>query len=91
MQLRYDEERSIYRDCRFCGGRGCLACPGEAEKAYKFEFPDGPQPIATFKTDDPKDMKSLKNIIHGAFGEGKGVDDLIDALARHNKDPKQGA
>lgn len=23
----------VYQDCSFCGGRGCLACPGEAKKA----------------------------------------------------------
>lgn len=60
MQPRYDEQKSIYRDCRFCGGKGCFACPGEAAKAYKKEFPNGPEPIAVFKTDDPKDMELLK-------------------------------
>jgi len=60
MQMRYDEETGIYRDCRFCGGRGCMACPGEAARAYKREFPDGPQLIATFKLDDPEDMERFK-------------------------------
>lgn len=31
-QLRYDGERGIYCDCKWCGGKGCLACPGEAKK-----------------------------------------------------------
>lgn len=60
MQMRFDEEKGIYRDCRFCYGSGCLACPGEADRAYKREFPDGPQPIATFKLDDPEDIERLK-------------------------------
>lgn len=36
-----------YPNCKFCRGRGCLACEGEAEKAYNKQFPNGPQPIAT--------------------------------------------
>lgn len=31
MDTRYHNGR--YLDCRFCAGRGCLACPGEARKA----------------------------------------------------------
>ncbi len=48
MRERYDPVRQIYRDCRWCGGNGCISCPIEAQKAYKEQFPDGPQPIATF-------------------------------------------
>lgn len=48
FQPRFDEERGIYRDCRWCGGKGCLSCPEEADKEYKRQFPDGPQPIASF-------------------------------------------
>lgn len=33
--------------CSFCGGRGCLACPKQADKKYKEAFPDGPKPILT--------------------------------------------
>lgn len=46
--MRYDECREIYRDCRWCKGKGCLYCKAEADKAYKAAFPDGPQPMATF-------------------------------------------
>ncbi len=60
MQVRYDEEREIYRDCKFCSGMGCMACPGEADRAYKREFPDGPHLLATFKLGDPEDMERLK-------------------------------
>lgn len=44
-------ENGVYRDCRWCHGRGCLSCPAEAEKEYKRQFPDGPKPIATFNTE----------------------------------------
>ncbi len=57
MQVRYDDQKQIYRDCRFCGGTGCLACQREAEKAYEREFPNGPEPIATFRLDSIEDMK----------------------------------
>lgn len=40
-----------YHNCKFCRGRGCLACEGEAEKDYKKQFPNGPQPIATISTE----------------------------------------
>ena len=43
MQARF--ENGIYRDCKWCGGQGCLACPGEADKEYKRQFPDGPKPL----------------------------------------------
>lgn len=52
MIPRYDEQREIYRDCRFCGGKGCLACPGEADRAYRAAFPEGPKPIATIKVEE---------------------------------------
>lgn len=75
FQPRYDEERSIYRDCRFCQGAGCLACPEEAEKAYRDEFPDGPQPILTitkeeFDRADIDEALGTSNIetTHGKLG-----------------------
>lgn len=46
--MRYDEMKEVYRDCRWCKGKGCLYCKAEADKAYKAAFPDGPQPMATF-------------------------------------------
>lgn len=52
FQPRYDEDKRIYRDCKFCGGKGCLACPGERDKEYKRQFPDGPKPLLTIKTED---------------------------------------
>ncbi len=84
--MRYDEEKGIYRDCKFCDGEGCLACPGEAEKAYRIAFPDGPEPIATFVLNDPKDVDRLKrsfgaDALRKAFGpEGGGIDEIMENL-----------
>ena len=74
MQVRYDEQNGVYRDCKWCHGRGCLQCPGEAKKAYARQFPDGPQPIATFPTDGTEDglkealrqaLKAIKTQVEG--------------------------
>ena len=51
FQPRYDERRGIYRDCKWCHGTGCLSCEAERDKEYARQFPNGPTPIATFKTD----------------------------------------
>ena len=75
-----------YRDCRFCGGRGCPGCDAEADRDYKRAFPNGPQPIATFKLDDADDMAKAKQCIgreaiEKAFGEGGGgMTELIGKL-----------
>lgn len=58
----------VYRDCRFCHGRGCLACPGEADRAYASQFPDGPQPIATISSDDPDLGQKIAKAIEQALG-----------------------
>lgn len=58
--MRYDPEREVYRDCRWCKGRGCLACKSEADKAYKAAFPDGPQPIATYDISTPEGLEKAK-------------------------------
>ena len=63
MQPRFDAERNIYRDCKWCGGKGCMCCKSEAEKEYKRQFPDGPKPIATFRRDDPEAMAILGNLL----------------------------
>jgi len=72
-----------YRHCKWCRGNGCIFCHDEAEKEYQRQFPDGPKPIATFKTDDPADMERAKRAIGGdaiakAFGPGGGgVEEII--------------
>lgn len=58
---RYDPARGIYRDCRFCRGRGCLACPGEAAKAYDRERP---QLLAEFRWDSPQDLATMRAALH---------------------------
>lgn len=63
MQVRYDEKKGIYRDCKWCHGEGCAFCPGEAEKEYKKQFPNGPQPIATFPN-TPDGAKEAVNFIN---------------------------
>lgn len=85
--MRYDEQRSVYRDCRWCQGRGCLYCKSEAEKAYKSAFPDGPRPIATFDISTPEGLEAAKasigaDAIRKAFGPGGGgVQEIIDNAA----------
>lgn len=86
MKIRYDEEKGIYRNCKFCGGEGCLACPTEADKAYREVFPDGPKPIATFTVDEPKELIRLrkacgKDALDKAFGPGGGgVAEIMENL-----------
>lgn len=75
MRARF--ENGIYRDCKWCGGRGCLSCPAEADMEYKRQFPNGPEPLISFNTDDPKDAELMLKTIGGpalekAFGKGGG-------------------
>lgn len=86
--MRYDEKRQIYRDCKWCGGRGCLSCPAEAEKAYQAAFPDGPKPLATFDLSTPEGAAAAREAIgieavRRAFGpDGRGVDEIAENCAR---------
>jgi hypothetical protein len=64
-QILYDEERSVFRECRFCLGRGCLACPGEADRAYKLQFPDGPKPFASMAITDETTSEQIAQFIKG--------------------------
>lgn len=73
--MRYDEKRGIYRDCKWCGGKGCLACPAEADKEYKRQFPDGPKPIAQFSTAD------IEGGALGLFKSIFGLDAIMAAKA----------
>ncbi len=73
--MRFDGHR--YVDCRWCGGRGCLQCEAEFDKAYKRAFPDGPKPIATFRLDTPEGAESARRALgvealQKAFGAGGG-------------------
>ncbi len=85
--MRFDDQRSVYRDCRWCQGRGCLYCKAEADKAYKAAFPEGPKPIATFNLSDPADMEVARrsigaDAIRKAFGkDGGGIAEIIQNIA----------
>jgi hypothetical protein len=67
-----------YANCRFCGGRGCLACEGERQKDVQKE----PQPIFVASRDDPKDLEALGRVIgreaiDKAFGpDGGGIKEI---------------
>lgn len=91
MRFRYDDQKKIYRDCRWCKGSGCLYCEAEAAKDYKAEFSDGPVPIATFDMSKPEDVAAAKasigaDAITGAFSQGGGgMAEVMRNLARVGK------
>ncbi len=73
--MRFDGKK--YRDCRWCGGNGCVYCESEADKDYKAAFPDGPKPIASFSLSVPGDAERARQAIgiealQKAFGAGGG-------------------
>jgi hypothetical protein len=55
-----------YRDCKWCGGRGCLSCEVEADKEYKRQFPDGPKPLATFPVIHGENFDAMLTRVFGA-------------------------
>ena len=59
--------KGVYRDCKWCRGKGCLSCSVEADKEYKRQFPDGPKPIATFER-TPEGLAGLSVFIQEMFG-----------------------
>ena len=88
MKMRYDPEREVYRDCKWCSGNGCIYCKSEADKAYKSAFPDGPQPIATFTNEELLTARDAigAEAITKAFSEGGGgMDELLENLRKIGK------
>lgn len=86
--MRFDEQRSVYRDCRWCSGAGCLYCKAEADRAYKAAFPDGPVPIATFTAEELQAAKEAigADAMCKAFGPGGGgVAEIIENVARFKR------
>lgn len=78
---------NAYRNCRWCGGRGCLYCEAEADKAYKAAFPDDPKPIATFPNTPEGRAAAGRAIgaeaLRKAFGpNGGGIAEIIDNCNR---------
>ena len=75
-----------YSRCKWCHGKGCLHCEPEAKKDSRDQFPNGPEPIATFKI--PEEMGLAREAIgrealEKAFGDGGGgVQEIIDNCKR---------
>ena len=69
--MRYDSDREVYRDCPWCAGRGCNQCKVEADKEYNRQFPNGPQPIATFKR--PEEIAAAKDFIQELIRNASGI------------------
>lgn len=86
--MRFDEQRSVYRDCRWCQGRGCLYCKSEADKAYRAAFPEGPRPIATFDISTAEGLEAAKasigaDAITRAFSKGgRGIEEILENVAK---------
>lgn len=80
-QPRYDEATGTYRDCKWCHGKGCLACPAEADKAYKAEYPDGPKPIATFPN-TPDGIDQAMKLVMTLLPPDRLPPAVKDAIAR---------
>lgn len=59
--MRYQPrfENGVYRDCKWCNGRGCLSCEAEADKEYARQFPDGPKPILTMERNEGESTEDL--------------------------------
>lgn len=82
MQPRYDEERGIYRDCKWCGGKGCLSCPYEAEAEYKRQLPNGPQPIASLPLTEETTEKDIAAFIAEIPGLPSGFAEVISRMVK---------
>jgi hypothetical protein len=74
----------MYRNCKFCHGRGCIACEGEKEKDESLY----PEPMFVADPSNEHDMKLLKQFfgkeaVEKAFSEdGDGMRELaINAAA----------
>jgi len=80
------EGARAYPGCSFCGGSGCLACAKQAERAYKEQFPDGPQPLLTINAEYHPEIATLQddgcpNIdVPEVFPEPVGDDFLSQAV-----------
>jgi len=67
--------------CKFCAGRGCIACPGESKKVQL------PQPVFVAQLNKPEDMELLADAVGAkaiskAFGpQGGGESEIYRNLA----------
>lgn len=58
------------KGCKFCaatGRDGCLSCEAESDAEYKRQFPDGPEPIASFENTE-QGISNLSALIGRLFG-----------------------
>lgn len=82
--MRYDEAREVYRDCRWCAGRGCLYCKAERDRAYARVFPEAAQPIVSVDTSTQEGMERARRVLGAeamqhAFGpSGRGAAEIIE-------------
>jgi hypothetical protein len=91
---RFDEDRSIYSDCRWCKGHGCLQCRHEAEKDYQAFLASNPQPIAIFRRQEDAEalQKALgAKAIEKAFAPGGGgLKEIIDSCRKFEDEKQDG-
>ena len=72
--------KGAFHGCTWCGGRGCLQCDSEKEKAEKAAF----KPLFTADRNNPHDMELLKkhfggDAIQKAFGpDGRGMVEIYE-------------
>lgn len=74
-----------YHGCKWCRGSGCLQCQIEEDKAYKADFPNGPEPLATIAHDGtPEGVASiLMKLLGGIDEEAKKRAEEIEPDAHH--------
>lgn len=79
MTSRYQQTQGfVFPYCKWCRGRGCTFCPGEADKYAEAMA----KPIFTARLDSPEEMEEAKRVIgreaiERAFGpDGGGVREI---------------
>ena len=71
---------AIQQQCRFCYGRGCLACDAAKDAEFKRRFPNGPELLAVFQLNDPEDMQLARVALSPATLGQKNIDAVFDSL-----------
>ena len=70
----------IQQQCRFCYGRGCLACDAAKDAEFKRQFPNGPELLAVFQFNDPEDMQLARQALSPATLGQKNIDAVFNSL-----------
>lgn len=63
-------------NCRFCGGRGCIACPGEIERIER-ERTEG---IKNWRPLNEEDLSFMRQVAHQFAWPDSLPDDEIDTI-----------